>query len=145
MIILGVVGAGWLWYLMDERIAEAAAGRIGPGIDTVLAWDKAIKVATLCMIGGISIIISGFSLGDVTDELIAWFDQYDTSTSQEGTDKRNGDRDTAGTSSYYDIGFHAATTLYGFITLSAISAGGLLFAYIWLGIEGLDDNFTCDL
>ena len=138
--VLGILAAAYLWSLMDMRLAEAAQDSIG--IETPLTWDKAIKAFTLCMIAGLGVIISGFSLGDVADELVQWFNEYDNDTSQEGTDKKSGVRDTEATSDYYDILFHAAITAYGFITLSAVSIGGYIFAFIFIGFE---DNFSCDL
>lgn len=121
-------------------MAEAEEASLG--IETPLTWDKAIKAFTLMMIAGLGVIISGFSLGDTADELIHWFDEYDDSTDDEGVDKKNGVRDTDGTSSYFDIGYHAGITLYGYITLAAVSVGGYIFAFIFLGF---DDQFTCDL
>ena len=35
-----------------------------------------MKIVVLCMIMGVMAIVGGFSLGDVADELITWFDHY---------------------------------------------------------------------
>lgn len=53
-------------------MAEAAKDSIG--LENALNWEKAIKAATLCMVVALGNVIAGFSLGDMTDEVLAWFD-----------------------------------------------------------------------
>ena len=63
--IVAIMSAAYVWTLLDWRLAEAAEDSIG--VETPLTWDKAIKVFTLCMIAGLGVLISGFSLADVAD------------------------------------------------------------------------------
>lgn len=65
MTIVSILSAAYVWTLLDWRLGEAAEGSIG--VETPLTWDKAIKVFTLCMIAGLGVLISGFSLADVAD------------------------------------------------------------------------------
>lgn len=71
-IILGIVYALEVWDLLDARRAEAEEGSIG--VETPLLYSKAMKVATLCMISGLGVLISGYSIGETSNELVSWFD-----------------------------------------------------------------------
>lgn len=59
--ITGLVSASNLWTALESRLAEAKEGSLG--IETPVRMDLAIKVFTLCMIAGLSVMISGYSLG----------------------------------------------------------------------------------
>ena len=48
-----------------------------------MRWELAIKTFTLMMVIGTVVIVAGFSLGDVADELITWVAQYDDDTKTE--------------------------------------------------------------
>lgn len=138
--LLALYSGSALWDAVDARLAEAAAASIG--VETPLSMGKAIKAFTLCMIAGLSVLVSGYALGESADELVAFFDDYDDKTKTEGTDKTSGDKDTAGTAAQFDIGYHLGTAVYGYIVLAAISMGGAIFANQFLGF---DDTFECDL
>jgi len=77
--LLALYSGSALWDALDTRLAEAAAASIG--VETPLSMEKAIKAFTLCMIGGLSVVISGYALGESADELVAFFDDYDNDTS----------------------------------------------------------------
>lgn len=138
--IVALVSAGYIWSTLDARLAEAAAGSIG--VETPLTLDKAIKAFTLCMLTGLTVVIAAYALGESADELVAFFDDYDDKTDDEGTDKDTGKKDAPGASALADIGYHLATAVYGHFVLSAIAAGGFLFTWIFFSF---DDSFECDL
>jgi hypothetical protein len=127
MALSGLYDAYNVWGAMDARLAEAAEGSIG--LENAFTWEKAIKASSLLMVIALADIISGFTLGDIADEVVTWFGEYDNDTKSEGRDKKDGDYDADGTSAETDIYIHMGTTLYGFIALAAISIGGNWFTY----------------
>jgi len=127
MSLSGLYDAYNVWNSMDARLAEAAKGSIG--LENSFTWEKAIKASALLMVIALADIISGFTLGDIADEVVTWFGEYDNDTKSEGRDKKDGDYDTDGTSAENDVYIHMGTTLYGFIALAAISIGGNWFTY----------------
>lgn len=101
------------------------------------------------MIISLGNVITGFTLGDVADELLTWFDEYDNDTKTEGTDKTNGRVDLSGTSAEQDIIQHFVVTIYGFLVLLAISIGGNAFSDSFFA-NLFDDGFgvtsaSCDV
>lgn len=74
-LILALSWAGYVWTALDNRLAEAAVGSIG--IETPLDWDKAIKASTLLMIVGLMNGIVAYSLGQIANPIIGYYDQYD--------------------------------------------------------------------
>lgn len=130
------------WSALDTRIAEAAAESIS--IETILDWGIALKVYALLMLVGFGHLLSGYSLGCVSEELIDWFNYYDDKERNEGTGDKgnNSDPDPIGTASKYDIPYHLVVSIYGWITLSAMAAGSHVFFFSFFK---LDDGFECDL
>lgn len=144
MSVSGLYEAFNIWNLMDNRLGEASAAT--KGLENAFTWEKAIKGSILLMIVGLSDLISAFTLGDIADEVVSWFGQYDNDTKTEGSDKEDGDLDANGTSAENDIYLHMGLTFYGFIALAAISVGGNYFVYNF--IENIfNDGFgvNCDL
>lgn len=93
------------------------------------------------MIVGFGALVGGFSLGDVANELITWFDQYADDTDTEGTDKTNGNVDPDGTSAQYDIIYHYVTLGMGMAVFSTITFGAYIFGNNYLTYM---DTFNCD-
>merc|ERR1719502_2523662 len=79
------------------------------------------KYLALGCVIGIGAWISGLSLGDSAQELLGFFDNYDSKTKSEARDKDSGDYDTDGTAIEYDLGFHFITLLFSYLTISAIA------------------------
>ena len=144
MSLSALYGAYMFWGKLDDRMATAAADSIG--LENAFTWEKAIKASTLLWLVGFGNLVSGFTVGDIADELVQWFGQYDNKTGNEGSDKETHKLDPAGTSAENDIYAHMATTLYGFIALAAISLGGNWFIYNFMP-NIFDDGFgvNCDL
>lgn len=82
--VLSLVGAGEIWTQLNARF-DGMDPKIG---GTPLGWDKSMKAVTLCLLLGLTILISGYSLGEVAEELISYFAQYDDDVSKEA-DKKN--------------------------------------------------------
>ena len=60
-----------LWAQVEKRekgVKEEGYG--GEVVDVI----EAMKMFTLCIVVGLTAIIGAFSLGDVTDNLLTWFD-----------------------------------------------------------------------
>jgi len=96
------------------------------------------------MVAGLAALISGYALGSIVNPVLSWIWFYQSRrTWIEGVDKDTGKQvGVDGTSFEEDFFNHAVTSIYGFITLSAIATGGYYFAYQYIG---LDDGFSCDL
>lgn len=89
----------------------------------------AAKFFTLCMIAGFMSMVGGFALGDVSDQLLTWFDSYSESgkTKQEGTDVDTGKADPNGTAAEFDLIYHYVVLGAGYAVMTTIAAGGYWF------------------
>lgn len=94
--IVTLNAASSIWNELDERFAEAAAS--SKGLETPVNWVISIKTTFLMMIYILGVLISAYSLGEITNEVVTWFGEYDNDTNSEGTDKTNGNADPDGTS-----------------------------------------------
>merc|ERR1712086_1168742 len=121
--IVGYVEGALLWQRYE---AMEAAG------ETVTIVQGYKYLALGCVIG-IGAWISGLSLGDSAQELLGFFDNYDSKTKSEARDKDSGDYDADGTAIEYDLGFHFITLLFSYLTISAIAIGAYVFGFIYLG------------
>ena len=99
------------------------------------------------MILTLGVWISGVTIGDSADELIDWFNHYDTRTKTEKT--VDGTIDPYGTAITYDLTYHAITTVYSFMVLTGIMIGGYVFTFNFASfggpvqacdIEGIDET-----
>lgn len=72
MAMNGLYEAYDLWGRMDNRLAEAAAD--SKGLENAFTWEKGIKTSVLLMVVMLANLVSGFTLGDIADETISWFD-----------------------------------------------------------------------
>merc|ERR1711975_147145 len=121
--IVGYVEGALLWERYE--VMEAAGQTV-----TIVQGYKYLALG--CVIG-IGAWISGLSLGDSAQELLGFFDNYDSKTKSEAQDKEDGDYDTDGTAIEYDLGFHFITLLFSYLTISAIAIGAYVFGFIYLG------------
>merc|ERR1711907_797238 len=96
------------------------------------------KYLALGCVIGVGAWISGLSLGDSAQELLGFFDNYESKTGNEASDKTTGTVDVDGTAIEYDLGFHFITLLMSYLTISAIAVGGYYFGYIYLGQDASD-------
>lgn len=86
--IVVLVYGSELWNKLDARLADAAEASLG--LENALTWGKAIKISTLCFIVSLGNLITGYALGDVADNIIEWFANYENDKeTQEGTQKTN--------------------------------------------------------
>lgn len=120
--IVGYVEGALLWQRYE---AMEAAGL------TVTVVEGYKYLALGCVIG-MGAWISGLALGDSAEKLIGYFDEYEDDTHSEAQDK-DGNFDTDGTAIQYDLGFHAITLLFSYMTISAIAIGSYVFGYMYLG------------
>merc|ERR1712022_66266 len=121
--IVGYVEGALLW---ERYEAMEAAG-------TTVTVVQGYKYLALGCVIGIGAWISGLSLGDSAQELLGFFDNYDSKTKSEAQDKDSGDYDADGTAIEYDLGFHFITLLFSYLTISAIAIGAYVFGFIYLG------------
>lgn len=138
-VILSLVAAGEIWTALNARATGVMEYKMG----VPLQWDKAIKAVTLCLLAGMTVLISAYSLGEVAEELISYFAWYDDDEQKEGDEKTDASKDDpAGTSAEMDFTYHMVTTVYGWMTLMAVALGGAIFRMSFLGLE---DTYTCEL
>lgn len=142
VVLVGLYAASAVWSLVDARLQEAAANSIG--VETPLSMFLAIKVFTLLMVGSLSVLIAGYSLGQIIPLIEFWFLAYsDTPIKTEACLKDEPSKCfTDGTGFEYDNLYHSITSGYAWFQLAAIAAGGYYFMYQFIG---LDDGFACDL
>lgn len=141
VVSLAVYSSMQVWDMVDARLAEAAKDSIG--VETPITMNLAIKTFTLLIVAGLTVLISGYSLGNIVKYTLGWFFFYSIRTKSEGCQKDdNKDCDIDGTSFENDVFLHLGQSVYAYIVLSAIAAGGYYFAYQFIG---LDDGFACDL
>lgn len=92
------------------------------------------------MVVGLGAVIGGYSLGNVADELITYFDEY-SDDKQEGKDKRTGEEDIFGTAAGWDLLYPYGIIAMGELLFSVITFGGYIFAF---GNAGFDYPLECD-
>lgn len=95
----------------------------------------------LSVLAGMTAMISGVALGEIADDVIKFFDEYDDKTNDEASDKNSGDTDAAGTAAQNDILYHLATHFYGLLVLATVSLGGYIFM---MTHTNFNDEFDCD-
>jgi hypothetical protein len=120
--ILGYVEGALLW----ERYE--AMETVGQTVTIVEGY----KYLALGCVIGVGAWISGLALGDSSDKLLGFFDEYADNTHSEATDK-DGNVDPDGTAIVYDLGFHFVTLLFSYFTISTIAIGAFAFGYTYLG------------
>ena len=102
-----------------------------------------MKMFALCMIVALTVMIGSFSLGDLTDKLVLWFDEYADNT--KATEPTNicdtSVREGNGTSARNDIILHSITLLASYFVYSVIAFGGLEYGFYMLK---WNDDFECD-
>merc|ERR1719502_831451 len=103
--IVGYVEGALLWQRYE---AMEAAG-------TTVTIVQGYKYLALGCVIGIGAWISGLALGDSANELLGFFDNYDSKTKTEGTDKTTGIADADGTAIGYDLAFHFVTLLFSYL------------------------------
>lgn len=105
---------------------EASTDSIG--LETAVAWDFVFKVCTLMFVTALGIVISGFAVSDIAQELIAFFADYEDVNGQEADKKTDSsDKYPDGSAAENDLLYHMATTFYSFMVLAGIGIGGFIF------------------
>ena len=128
----------------ETAVAAEKLGEFGLVLGTNVTFVQGIKFFTLLSVLALGVWISGWTIADVADELLGWFDKYDTSTDNEGRMKKSPfTEDATGTSIIFDVIFHSVTTLYSVFVLNSIMVGGYIFAFIFGWFSGPLTN--CDL
>lgn len=144
MTVSSLYGANIIWSAVELREADVvASGQYG----TAVSMIDAMKMGALGMTIAMGTWISAYSLGNTVDELIGWFDDWTdpahNDASKEGSDKDDGDQvGPDGTSLSYDFYYHAITTVYSWLTFTAIMVGGQYFGQTYFAFKPADN---CDL
>lgn len=132
--VTSLIGASLVWYLVDERVVEVKEKGI---FGVAVSVHDAIKFCALSFIVALGVAISAWSMGDTVDELVGWFDEWSDPASndskQEGRDKNDPSIvDTAGTSLYFDYGFHITTLIYSWFGFMVIMTGATIFGFVFM-------------
>ena len=87
-------------------------------------------------------IIAGFSLGDIADELINWINKY-----QDDTDVKPVDSGTSGyaESAQQDILLHMVTATLGYLMFFWMTLGAYIWAWSFLKVENAGDDLVCEI
>lgn len=105
---------------------EAAADSIG--LETAITWDFVFKVCTLMLVTAFGIVVSGFAVSDIANELIGFFADYEDVNGQEADKKTDSsEKYPDGSAAENDLLYHMATTFYSFMVLAGIGIGGFVF------------------
>merc|ERR1711988_1023502 len=104
----------------------------------------AIKVFTLLMVGSMSVLIAGYSLGQIIAPISLFYWVYATDPIRVEACLKDDPTECFkdGTGFENDNFYHSITSGYAWFQLAAIAAGGYYFMYQFIG---LDDGFACDL
>lgn len=127
-----------LWAQVEKRekgYKEEGSG--GEVVDIV----EAMKMFTLCLVVALTTFVGAFSLGDLTEYLITWYDNYTDDVKQAEANNLCEGQDADGTAAKYDMIYHYVTLLYGYILFSVIAFGGVEFGFYFLK---WNDDFECD-
>ena len=137
--ILATVFASQVWDAVDARIAEAEEGHTG--LEEPLSWWLAMKTMTLTTLIGIMMMVGGYCMGDVVDEIVDWFNNYQDKTDDEGTN--DGVVDPAGTATTEDLIYHAVIGVYSMFVFDSMAFGSYIFGWEFLNLS--EDNLECDV
>ena len=136
LAIIATYGAMHIWDMVEERdTAVADEGFMGASVSV----RDCMKFVALGIVVMVTTYWASWSIGDVVDELIGWFDKWDDKKFSEGTDKTTGVADIAGTSLMTDLQMHAATVVYSWMVFTWIILGSHIFAYMYLGFDRLEN------
>jgi len=88
-------------------------------------------------------IIAGFSLGDIADELINWINEYEDDTNDKAADNSG----TAGyaASAQQDILLHMVTATLGYLVFFWMTLGAYIWAWSFLKVENAGDDLVCEI
>lgn len=141
--VMAIVGAMFMWEMISGReYAALNEGKFGHAF----SWPDIIKYGALGMILAFGTWTTAWAIGQTVDNTVGWFDDWmDATTSKtEGTDKRNGRVDPAGTSVQFDYLYHSISSFYAWFTDITIMVGAWLFAYYFMS-SGMGPLRGCDL
>lgn len=125
VIILSFSLSSQIWKMIEDReIGVKTEGKGGVALDE---WQSA-KIVVLTLLFGTTTVISGYSIGEVTDQLITYLDQY-SDDKTESDDKNTGVDDPSGTAAGQDMLYHFLTVASSYLLSFAIMLGGFIFAF----------------
>lgn len=136
------IGAFYSMRRIMDMLQEKEIGVKKDGFGGVMLDDiQAMKFFTLEMLVGLTSVIAGYSMGNVADELVTFYDQYTDDVKKEGTNQF-GNVDPNGTSAEIDYAYHWTTLAFGYLTFTMITGGGFYFMYNYLK---WNDDIDCKL
>lgn len=136
-IILVTVFATNVWDAVDARLAEAEEGHTG--LEEPLSWWLAMKTMALTHIVAIMMMIVGYAMGDIQDELLDWFNEYEGKTSRRGTDDDGWTEIDSGE----DFLMHGILAAYGMFVFGTMGLASYIFGWSFLNLS--EDNLECDV
>ena len=128
---MGVVGAMLFWeFISGRETAALNEGKYGNAV----SWPDVIKYGALGMVVSVGTWTTAWAIGQTVDQTVGWFDDWmDAVTSKtEGSDKRSGKVDPAGTSLQFDSLYHYAATFYAWFSQVVIMIGAWVFAFLFM-------------
>jgi hypothetical protein len=135
VIILSFTLASQIWYMIAEReIGVVTEGSGGVALDEF----QSAKLFVLSLMFGMMSVVGGYSIGETTDQLIAWFDNYSQTHPNEACNNGNTSNcdldESAGTALGYDSLYHFLTIASSYLLFFAITLGGYIFSFVYASI-----------
>ena len=92
------------------------------------------------MVLSLVMLITGFSLGDLAEELISWIDNYvDYGNKGDVRDITEADQHLN------DIMLHMAIATLTYFLFFSMTVGGYIWAWVFLDIKDAGDDFECEI
>lgn len=148
VIILSFSLASVIWNEVEQReIGVTTEGSGGVALDEF----QSAKLFVIGLLFGMMSIIGGYSIGETTDQLISWFDNYTTDRTKEACQNGTLNDDTcylnddSGTSLGYDSIYHFLTIAGSYGLFFAITIGGYIFSFVYATITEPAECDTWDI
>lgn len=136
LTMMALYGAMHIWNMVEEReVAVSNEGFFGVAashMDMLRFMALGITVAVVTF-------YASYSIGELLDELIGWFDEMDTDLNPEATDKTTGSKDIAGTQAITMLQYHAITVIYTWAVYTFMILGSNMFAMNYGVFKRLED------
>jgi hypothetical protein len=139
LLLLSTLFAMDVWTQLEDRHTEVLST---VGFETPFMWTHAIKANAILMLLGTIMVIGGFSLGDVANEMINWVNEYEDEDNQKAYDSSDSGYATA---HQQDILLHMVTATSGYLLFLNITIGAYIWSWSFLSIRDAGADFECEI
>lgn len=136
LTVMGLYGAMHIWDMVEEReVAVANEGFFGVAVSNM----DMLKFMVLGLTVAVVTFYASYSIGELLDELVGWFDEMDTELDDEATNKTTGSKDIAGTAAITHLQYHGITVIYTWAVYTFMILGSNMFAMNYGVFKRLED------